>query len=86
LDEIFIADAHRDGQRFIVRADETLTAFLKIGPVLPRHGASHARVFLSRYSSSEGERESHPNYNRLAMFARRGEPPILHGMHCCLCK
>jgi hypothetical protein len=27
---IWIADAHRDGQRFIVRADEMLTAFLEL--------------------------------------------------------
>jgi len=28
---IWIADAHRDGKRFIVRADELLTAFLDLG-------------------------------------------------------
>jgi hypothetical protein len=27
---IWIADAHRDGRRFVVRADEKLTAFLEI--------------------------------------------------------
>ena len=27
---IWIADAHRDGKRFIVRADEMLTAFLEL--------------------------------------------------------
>ena len=27
---IWIADAHRDGNRFIVRADEKLTAFLEL--------------------------------------------------------
>jgi len=27
---IWIADAHRDGKRFIVRADEKLTAFLEL--------------------------------------------------------
>jgi hypothetical protein len=27
---IWIVDAHRDGQRFIVRADEKLTAFLEL--------------------------------------------------------
>ena len=27
---IFVADAHRDGQRFIVRADEKLTEFLEL--------------------------------------------------------
>jgi len=26
----WIADAHRDGQRFIVRADEKLTAFMEL--------------------------------------------------------
>jgi hypothetical protein len=36
---IFIADAHRDGQRFIVHADEKLTAFVELETVtrgLPR--------------------------------------------------
>ena len=27
---IFVADAHRDGQRFVVRADEKLTAFVEL--------------------------------------------------------
>jgi hypothetical protein len=27
---IWIADAHRDGRRFVVRADEKLTAFLEL--------------------------------------------------------
>jgi hypothetical protein len=27
---IFVADAHRDGERFIVRADEKLTAFTEL--------------------------------------------------------
>jgi hypothetical protein len=27
---IFVADAHRDGKRFVVRADEKLTAFLEL--------------------------------------------------------
>jgi hypothetical protein len=27
---IFVADAHRDGKRFVVRADEKLTAFLDL--------------------------------------------------------
>jgi hypothetical protein len=27
---ILIADAHRDGKRFVVRADEKLTAFLEL--------------------------------------------------------
>jgi hypothetical protein len=27
---IWIADAHRDGKRFIVRADEKLTAFIEL--------------------------------------------------------
>ena len=27
---IWIADAHRDGKRFVVRADEKLTAFLAL--------------------------------------------------------
>jgi hypothetical protein len=27
---IFVADAHRDGSRFVVRADEKLTAFVEL--------------------------------------------------------
>ena len=27
---IWIADAHRDGKRYVVRADETLTAFVEL--------------------------------------------------------
>jgi hypothetical protein len=34
---IWIADAHRgDGKRFIVRADEKLTAFVELESVIPR--------------------------------------------------
>jgi hypothetical protein len=34
---IWIADAHRDdGKRFVVRADEKLTAFLELHPVIHR--------------------------------------------------
>ena len=29
-EQIWIADAHRDGRRFIVRADELLTAFVEL--------------------------------------------------------
>ena len=28
--DIFVVDAHRDGQRFVVRSDEELTAFLEL--------------------------------------------------------
>jgi len=28
----WIADAHRDGKRFIIHADEKLTAFVELGP------------------------------------------------------
>ncbi len=32
---IFVVDAHRDdGKRFVVRADEKLTAFLELGSVI----------------------------------------------------
>jgi hypothetical protein len=34
---IWIADAHRDGKRFVVHADETLTAFLELDHAA-RHG------------------------------------------------
>jgi hypothetical protein len=36
---IWIADAHRDdGKRFVVRADEILTAFLELGKAIPDCG------------------------------------------------
>ena len=28
---VWIVDAHRDGKRFVVRADEKLTAFVELG-------------------------------------------------------
>jgi hypothetical protein len=37
---IFVADAHRGGQRFIVRADEKLTAFLELESAIRAGGAS----------------------------------------------
>jgi hypothetical protein len=45
---IWIADAHRDdGKRFVVRADEKLTAFIELESVIPaeRAGASSSRLF-----------------------------------------
>jgi hypothetical protein len=33
---IFVADAHRDGNRLIVRADEKLVAFLELESVVRR--------------------------------------------------
>jgi hypothetical protein len=39
---IWIADAHRgDGKRFVVRADEKLTAFLELESVTPACGGFH---------------------------------------------
>ena len=34
---IWIADAHRDGQRFIVRADDKPTAFLELARIISTH-------------------------------------------------
>jgi hypothetical protein len=34
---IWIADAHRDGKRFIVHADEILTAFLELESAIRGH-------------------------------------------------
>jgi hypothetical protein len=35
---VFVADAHRgDGQRFVVRADEKLTAFLELARMISTH-------------------------------------------------
>ena len=42
----WIADAHRDGKRFVVRADEKLTAFVALESAFQRPKAEHgvARV------------------------------------------
>jgi hypothetical protein len=37
---IWIADAHRDGKRFVVRADEKLTAFLELEAAVEPFSAS----------------------------------------------
>jgi hypothetical protein len=49
---IFVADAHRgDGKRFVVRADEKLTAFPKLDSAIPSHSfssqAGHAKTGTS---------------------------------------
>ena len=33
---VWIADAHRDGKRYVVRADEKLTAFMELEAAIPR--------------------------------------------------
>ena len=44
---IFVADAHReDSQRFIVRADEKLTAFVELESAIRAYRKSHYVVFL----------------------------------------
>jgi hypothetical protein len=41
---IWIVDAHRDGERFIVRADETLTAFLELESRFARPASKSASL------------------------------------------
>ena len=38
--KIWIADAHRDGKRFIVRANELLTAFLELERAIQKFAVS----------------------------------------------
>jgi hypothetical protein len=48
---IWIADAHRgDGRRFIVRADEILTAFLELESVI----SDLRRIILTRWRRGSG--------------------------------
>jgi hypothetical protein len=53
---IFIADAHHDdGKRFIVRADEKLTAFIELGSMMIEHrpqSGGHARAAKLRIERS----------------------------------
>ena len=39
---IWIVDAHRDGKRFVARADEKLTAFAELESACSRHGFGSA--------------------------------------------
>jgi len=40
---IWIVDAHREGKRFVVRADEMRTAFLELESVIDSHGELERR-------------------------------------------
>ena len=41
---IWIADAHGDGKRFVVRADEKLTAFLELEAAIRAADSAHSGV------------------------------------------
>jgi hypothetical protein len=53
-----IVDAHRDGKRFVVRADEKLTAFVAVEAatwgVLKSLGSDHPHVSLGRWGTYSG--------------------------------
>jgi hypothetical protein len=50
---IFIADAHRDdGKRFVVRADEKLTAFLELESVNRDSDSAKARPYAEEQSAA----------------------------------
>jgi hypothetical protein len=54
---IFVADAHRDdGKRFVVHADEKLTAFLELE-------SANASAFRGYSEKSEAAVRQHPNGN-----------------------
>ena len=55
---LFCVDAHRDGKRFIVKADDLLTAFLSlerdvIAPKGDNGNATSARTLPLRYAANE---------------------------------
>ena len=53
---IWIADAHRDeGWRFIVRAVERLTAFVKLESAIPSHGELSCATFHPRHIAKSHE-------------------------------
>jgi hypothetical protein len=53
---IWIADAHRDdGKRFIVQADELLTAFVKLESAILRSGAAGGAVIRLRVRGEAAE-------------------------------
>jgi hypothetical protein len=53
---IWIADAHRDdGKRFIVQADELLTAFVELESAILRSGATGGAVIRLRVRGEAAE-------------------------------
>ena len=48
---IWIADAHRDGRRFVVRADEKLTAFVELQAATAGQNPAKAGATAESYSS-----------------------------------
>jgi len=51
---IWIVDAHRDGMRFIVRADEKLTAFLEPEAAIPSRNQAHEQKSIRSVTISAG--------------------------------
>ena len=47
---IWIADAHRDGKRFVVRVDQKLTAFLELGAAVRAASRQNLSWLLHRAS------------------------------------
>jgi len=41
MSRLFLADAHRDGKRFVVRAEEKLTAFVGVESAISARGQFH---------------------------------------------
>jgi len=48
---IFVADAHRgDGKRFVVRADEKLTAFIELEPAIRAVSSQNQNLLIGAAS------------------------------------
>src|SRR5207244_2176831 len=91
---IWIADAHRDGKRFVVRGDEKLAAFLELeGAIcasgeLPRQAG---KIFprLAGYENKHSSRSNHIRTHLLCAFTEgaRRRPATPGGLsqlhHCC---
>ena len=59
---IWIVDVHRDGQRFVVRADEKLTAFMELETVT-RAGMGRGSLG-STYAPKFGKMDIRPPYGK----------------------
>ena len=66
---IWIADAHRgDGKRFVVRADEKLTAFVELKLMASVHGIALTRCEIFPHSVSL---RADPHFERLVEEAKK---------------
>jgi len=78
---IWVADAHRgDGKRFVVRADEKLTAFLELESAIRPLGRTASEISHRRAGSAATEATSLPSAFRTAVNVSSSTTSLLSSM------